>query len=79
MAIAVGERVDFLTENGTLIGEMKIPQANVLTGLAYDDTSHTILFSDNQNTNGSIFRVNTVNKIIKPECLYEGKKLSYVQ
>ncbi|XP_051173402.1 protein cueball [Leptopilina boulardi] len=78
MAIAVGDGIDFLTKNGTLIGEIKIPEVKSLKGVAYDDITHTLFFSDNQNNNGSIFRINTLDKNIKPECLFKATNGTYV-
>lgn len=78
MAIAVGDRIDFLSKNGTLIGEIKLPEAKMLTGVAYDDATHSLFFSDNKNINGSIFRIITIDKNAKPQRLLKAASGTYV-
>lgn len=73
MAVAIGQEIDFLANNGTLIGETKIADAKILAGLAYDDITHTIFFSDTKNVNGSIFSLNITDKNTEPRLLLKCK------
>lgn len=78
MAIAIGQEIDFLSSNGTLLGETKIAEARIIAGLAYDDTTHTIFFSDIKNINGSIFRLKIDDKNIELEPLFKTENGTHV-
>ncbi|XP_033231013.1 protein cueball isoform X2 [Belonocnema kinseyi] len=78
MAVAIGQEIDFLASNGTLIGETKIAKAKILAGLAYDDITHTIFFSDTKNSNGSIFSLNITDKNTEPRLLLKSRNGTHV-
>ena len=55
LAIVIGREVEFLARNQTVTGQAKLAEAVTLSGVAYDDTTKTMYFSDVSNNNITLF------------------------
>ncbi|XP_011500385.1 PREDICTED: protein cueball [Ceratosolen solmsi marchali] len=58
LAVTVGNKIDFITRNGSIIDKTIIANASSLVGLAYDEDSRTMFLSDAKNRDLWIFSVN---------------------
>ncbi|XP_031845880.1 low-density lipoprotein receptor repeat domain-containing protein cueball isoform X2 [Nomia melanderi] len=61
LAVVIGNSVEFFFRNKTLAGQIQIKEAESLTGVAYDDTTNTLFFSDTRS-NYSVFSINLKEK-----------------
>ncbi|XP_076237819.1 low-density lipoprotein receptor repeat domain-containing protein cueball [Calliopsis andreniformis] len=77
LAIVIGRDIEFLSRNGTLTGEAKIAEAVSLAGVAYDDTTRTMYFSDTRS-NVSIFSNDLTSKNFTSKPLFKRQSKSYI-
>ena len=61
LAVTVDNEVHFFASNGTSIGFVRPRHAVDLSGIAYDDSTHSMFLSDTRNTNLTIFSTNLRN------------------
>ncbi|KAK9295184.1 hypothetical protein QLX08_010428 [Tetragonisca angustula] len=79
LAIVIGREVEFLARNQTVTGQAKLAEAVTLSGVAYDDTTKTMYFSDVSNNNITLFSndLRDKNFTLKP-LLKKHNKSSYI-
>lgn len=78
IAIAIGREVEFLAQNQTIIGQAKLAEAVTLSGVAYDDITRTMYFSDVSNKNISIFSNDLEDKNFTLKPLLKKQSKSYI-
>lgn len=61
LAVAIGREIEFFSRDRMLTGQAKIAQAVSLAGMAYDDATHTMYFSDKRSAI-SVFSNDLTNK-----------------
>ncbi|XP_076621018.1 low-density lipoprotein receptor repeat domain-containing protein cueball [Colletes latitarsis] len=77
LAVVIGRDIEFFSRNQTLTGQARIADAISLTGLAYDDISHTMYFSDTRS-NFSLFSNDLTNKNFTPRPLLKKQTRSHI-
>lgn len=75
LAVTIGREVDFFSNNGTMTGRLKNREAVALYSITYDQDSHILFLSDNNNKHVSIFTKNLHSKELKMDPLLNGKKI----
>lgn len=61
LAVAIGDQVELLKRNGTLVG-VTLQQFRNLKALAFDDMRHEFIVSDMDGENDTIYRVQLSDK-----------------
>lgn len=69
----IGRDVEFFARNQSLTGKAKLAEAEALAGLAYDDITRTMFFSDTSNKNVSIFGTDLTDKNFTLKPLLKSK------
>ncbi|XP_017885402.1 protein cueball [Ceratina calcarata] len=62
LAVVAGRKIEFLAVNGSLNGQAMLEEAGSLSGVAYDDVTRTIYFSDLNHENMSIYSSDLTDK-----------------
>ncbi|XP_053996535.1 protein cueball [Hylaeus anthracinus] len=77
LAVVIGRDVEFFARNRTLTGQAKISDAVALTGIAYDDITRTMYFSDTRG-NVSVFSNDLTNKNFTSKPLIKRQNRSHI-
>ncbi|XP_076172918.1 low-density lipoprotein receptor repeat domain-containing protein cueball [Ptiloglossa arizonensis] len=77
LAVVIGREVQFLTRNQTPPGKAQIAEAVALAGLAYDDSTRTMYFSDT-SSNVSIFSNDLTDKNFTTKPLLKRQNRNHI-
>ena len=78
LAVVIGRDVEFFARNQSLTGKAKLAEAEALAGLAYDDITRTMFFSDTSNKNVSIFDTDLTDKNFTLKPLLKRQNKSHI-
>ena len=76
-AVVIGRDIEFFSRDRILTGQANIAEAVALAGLAYDDTTHTMYFSDTHSVT-SVFSKDLTNKDFTSKPLFRKQNNSYI-
>ncbi|KZC13615.1 Protein cueball [Dufourea novaeangliae] len=77
LAVVIGREVEFFARNQTLIGQAQIAEAESLAGVAYDDVTRTMFFSDTLS-NFSVFSNDLTEKNFTSKPLLKRQKRNHI-